>query len=80
MLSLIFLIGTPSNRTSRVRADRVAGWRVTMNYSVVIQAVIQFVTQAVPADASSGRGHQDRLSTRTDWRPRGLGRGKPTCA
>ena len=27
-----------------------------MNYSFVIQAVIQFVTQAVPADAARGRG------------------------
>ena len=52
-----------------------------MNYSFVIQAVIQFVTQAVPADADRGRrGHLDRLSTQTDWRPRGLGRGKPMCA
>ena len=50
-----------------------------MNYSFVIQAVIQFVTQAVPADAARGRrDHQDRPSTQTDWRPRGLGRGRPT--
>ena len=42
-----------------------------MNYSFVIQAVIQFVIQALPADSARGqRGHQDRLSTQTDWRPR----------
>ena len=49
MLSLISLTATPSNRTSSARADHVTGWRVTMNYSFVIQAVIQFVTQAVSA-------------------------------
>ena len=36
MLSLIFLTGTPSNRTSRVRADRVAGWRVTVSYNELL--------------------------------------------
>ena len=42
-----------------------------MNYSFVIQAVIQFVIQALPADYARGRqDHQDRLSTQTDWRPR----------
>ena len=50
-----------------------------MNYSFVIQAVIQFVIQALPADAARGRrDHQDRLSTQMDWRPRGLGSGRPT--
>ena len=42
-----------------------------MNYSFVIQAVIQDVISTVPAySARDQRGHQDRLSTQTDWRPR----------
>ena len=50
-----------------------------MNSSFVIQAVIQFIIQALPASSARGRrDHQDRLSTQTDWRPRGLGRGRPT--
>ena len=52
-----------------------------MNYSFVIQAVIQVVTQAVPAESARGqRGHQDRLSTQTDesW-TRPAGRERPTC-
>ena len=50
-----------------------------MNYSFVIQAVIQFVIQALPAGSVRGRrDYQDRSSTQTDWRPRGLGRGRPT--
>ena len=41
-----------------------------MNYSLVIQAVIQFVIQALPADSATGRrNHQDSLSTQTNWRP-----------
>ena len=41
-----------------------------MNYSFVIQAVIQFVIQALPADPARGQqGHQDSLATQTDWRP-----------
>ena len=49
----------------RLIALRVGGLQwLTMNYSFVILAVIQFVTQAVPADADRGRrGHHDRLST-----------------
>ena len=42
-----------------------------MNYSFVIQAVIKFVIQALPADSARGqRDHQDKLSTQTDLRPR----------
>ena len=38
-----------------------------MNYSFVIQVV----TQAVPTDSARGQqGHQDRLSTQSDWCPR----------
>ena len=33
MLPLICLTGTPSNRTSRARMDRVAGRRVTLDYN-----------------------------------------------
>ena len=48
-------------------------WPVPMIYSFVIQAVIQVVIQAVPADSARGqRGHQDRLPTQSDWRPRAL--------
>ena len=48
-----------------------------MNYSFVIQAVIQFVIQVLPAGSARGRrDHQDRPSTQT--RLRGLGRGRPT--
>ena len=36
MLSLIFLTGTPSNRTSRSRLARVAGWHVTMSYNELL--------------------------------------------
>ena len=36
MLSLIFLTGTPSNRTSRAWADRVAGLRATMSYNELL--------------------------------------------
>ena len=55
MLPLICLTGTPSNRTSRVRMDRVADRRVTMDYSFVIQTVIVVVTQAVPAESARGQ-------------------------
>ena len=42
-----------------------------MKYSFVIQTVIQVVTQAILADSARGQqGHQDRLSTQSDWRPR----------
>ena len=34
------------------------------------------IIQALPAGSARGRRyHQDRPSTQTDWRPRGLGRG-----
>ena len=36
MLSFIFLTWTPSNRTSRARADRITGWRVTMSYNELL--------------------------------------------
>ena len=36
ILSLICLTGTPSNRTSRARLDRVAGRRVTMSYNEIL--------------------------------------------
>ena len=36
MLSLIFLTGTPSNKTSCARADRVMGWRVAMSYNELL--------------------------------------------
>ena len=55
MLPLICLTGTPSNRTSRARMDRVADRRVTMDYSFVIQTVILVVTQAVPAESARGQ-------------------------
>ena len=55
---------------------------VTMNYSFVIQTVIQFVTQAVLADASSGRGiikigcPLGRTSVRVGWAEGSLRAGK----
>ena len=36
MLPSIFLTVTPSNRTSRARADWVTGWRVRMNYNELL--------------------------------------------
>ena len=36
MLPLICLTGTPSNRTSRARMDRVVGRRVTMDYNELL--------------------------------------------
>ena len=60
-------------------ALRVGGLQwVTINYSFVIQAVIQFVTQAVPADVARGRGiikigrPLRRTGVRVGWAEGGL--------
>ena len=72
MLPLICLTGTPSNRTSRARLDRVAGRRVTLDYNGLLicnpDGNSGCNTRAVLAE--SARGHHDRLSTQSDWRPR----------
>ena len=71
--ALIFLTGTPSNRTSRARADLVAGWRVTMSYNELL--ICNPGCNPVCNTGGPGRcrqrsrDHQDRPSTQTDWRP-----------